>query len=1011
VKVTTGALIYLVSACASGEEFVAAFRRYADKNGLFVPIAAPIPAGRRGRFAVTLKDGGVMIEGEADIVSSATTPSVLHGRVGMTLRFVEPDIKSKTVLVELEQARLAMKPQPPSVPPRPAQVPAEPRPKVPTPAGRIDANNALAECVAIGDIDALDATVPQIAKTGPKFVVPSIPPVAGQRPKSPTTPPLAYPALEKKATPPNAYPALEKKATPPNASPSLAKPATPSRPQTPSTPPPLAPPAIPPAPQITAAPVTPMSITTVDGPIVTPTSMGIAEPAEEVRDTAAMPAIDPVEAVAAMQQHARSASDELTIVPQTREAEVFAVAVPPGSDSDTFPAAQRPRNDSDTFPVTPVPTKPDGVPEPVSASASGSISKPNGNSARIALPPPRRTSNNTQPPVPRNPTPAAPLPVVAKPRNATPAAPLPLVKQPAGSVPIATRSPTRIGLPIVELKTPAPPSGEIPLAPVIAEPKPSPPDITDEPTDLTSVPIVADAREESAATAAPPPPEQELPYVPGGVRKTVIGVAIVPEGLTVLPATPTTPVGKPTEIEAAPEPKVEVNLDEKPAPKQPAPVIEEPSGDWTMIPGETGLTILPRKSEPVVENKPGDDKQLPTGDWTIARVEDSPDGWGAPAKVDLKPVRANIRSNTGPPVSMVAGEKPLEDTSTEKQFDIEEETKSGLKIEIDSSLPVERPTTGVDFSLASTQFAAPVAPPLTPVPGTLAPVVMPLASMAPMARVPSHGSGSFPDFQTASRNSAPADLFQGAAFGNDSTSIIERNRKRRIIIIAASAGAAIVLGVVLLIVFGLSNDTKQPDTSAAVKQPVVTPADAAEAVGSNPTTDMAVKDPVVVDAAVEPAEPADAASAAIAPDPTPPTECIVEVTSSPSGAEILRDKQPIGTTPTKLTMPCGVETKLVLRKARFASSSRTVTPTAKGVKVRVSLSKPMLSVKVTSSPAGATITLGSKSLGVTPAMVKLPANESSTLVISKPGFAADSQKVTPKQNNQAVHATLKKKGR
>ncbi|MBA3503791.1 MAG: hypothetical protein H0T65_25745, partial [Deltaproteobacteria bacterium] len=93
---TSGAPIYLVSACASGEEFVAAFRRYADKNGLFIPIAAPIPAGRRGRFAVTLNDGGVMVEGDADIVSSALTPSVLHGRVGMTLRFIEPDIKSKT---------------------------------------------------------------------------------------------------------------------------------------------------------------------------------------------------------------------------------------------------------------------------------------------------------------------------------------------------------------------------------------------------------------------------------------------------------------------------------------------------------------------------------------------------------------------------------------------------------------------------------------------------------------------------------------------------------------------------------------------------------------------------------------------------------------------------------------------------------------------------------------------------------------------------------------------------
>ena len=52
MKVTTGAPIFLVSACASAEEFVAAFRRYADRTGLFIPIAEPFsvevdPSGRR----------------------------------------------------------------------------------------------------------------------------------------------------------------------------------------------------------------------------------------------------------------------------------------------------------------------------------------------------------------------------------------------------------------------------------------------------------------------------------------------------------------------------------------------------------------------------------------------------------------------------------------------------------------------------------------------------------------------------------------------------------------------------------------------------------------------------------------------------------------------------------------------------------------------------------------------------------------------------------------------------
>src|SRR5215468_1018843 len=149
-----GAPIYLVSACVSGEEFVAAFRRYADKNGLFIPISEPLPPGARHRFAVALRDGGVMIEGEAEDAS-------------------------RTTLSELERARLAMKPPPPSMPPRPAAIPDEPRPVPPPVQGRIDAVNALAECVAIGDVSVLGPPLPPVTlpppKAGPKFVMPAIP--------------------------------------------------------------------------------------------------------------------------------------------------------------------------------------------------------------------------------------------------------------------------------------------------------------------------------------------------------------------------------------------------------------------------------------------------------------------------------------------------------------------------------------------------------------------------------------------------------------------------------------------------------------------------------------------------------------------------------------------------------------------------------------------------------------------------------------------------------------------
>ena len=420
---TTGVPIYLVSACASGEEFVAAFRRYADKNGLFVPIAAPIPAGRRGRFAVTLSNGGVMIEGDADVVSSATTPSVLHGRVGMTLRFVEPDIKSKTVLIELEQARLAMKPAPPSVPPRPASIPAEPRAVPPKPTGRIDAHNALAECVVIGNLDGLVIPTP-IPKSGPKFVVPTIPPVGSGRTKSPSIPPIG-----------------DRPPTPPSAFPSLAKPATiAARPATPSTPPPLRPPpAIPsaatPPPFIAfgsqppaARPPTPATPTPVVAPKPVPPG-----PSSSETTAVASPIEDPPDAAVIHDTPAPRPEPQADVgaigtAPHGRPAAVLAV---PDSDGDTYPG--RLKQDSDTFPISSIPTKPDGIPEPIGS-----------NGGRPGLPPPRRTSGSG-PVVPRNPTPASPMPIV-RPASITP-----------------PRSPTRIGLPIQELRTPAVASGSIAL--------------------------------------------------------------------------------------------------------------------------------------------------------------------------------------------------------------------------------------------------------------------------------------------------------------------------------------------------------------------------------------------------------------------------------------------------------------------------------------------------------------------------------------------------------------------
>jgi hypothetical protein len=151
------------------------------------------------------------------------------------------------------------------------------------------------------------------------------------------------------------------------------------------------------------------------------------------------------------------------------------------------------------------------------------------------------------------------------------------------------------------------------------------------------------------------------------------------------------------------------------------------------------------------------------------------------------------------------------------------------------------------------------------------------------------------------------------------------------------------------------------------------------------------------------------AGSAEAPPPKP-TTCKVAVTSVPTAADIYIGKKQVGTAPADIEVPCDVATTLELRKAKFSPTDRDVTATAgKDNKVLVKLSKPTVSVKVTSVPAGATITVGGKSMGVTPAKITLPMMEPATVVLSKPGYTNDVTKLVPKNNNAAVHGTLKKK--
>lgn len=883
-KVTTGLPLYLVSACGTAEEFVAAFRRYADRTGLFIPAAAPLPAGRRGRLALTLKDGGVMIEGEAEVLQSSVRPTVLHGRPGMTVKFVEPDEASKQVIAELEKARLAMKPAATSISPRPAEIPATPRPVPPAPSGRIDAANALAECVVIGDPATLRETAgPPRAMPEGKFVVPAIPAAFAPRPKTPSTAP------EPTAPRP---PPVER-----------AKPAT-----------------VPPDPAATKLPT---PATMPKPPVNTRmTSLGFpivdkgpakSEPVVSNATTLGMPALD--------------RKPDPALASTTIGTQAPLNPTPPSIPVQTPPAATPPDEPTALGSTEPEPTL---AAKPVEATAD--------DDATVIGAAPKRTESAKHQKATSIGFPALRTPFETQPLMLVPSAnPFKADGSYDPQPPTLPKSPRSSGAPTPRGKTPTTP----PLTPR-------------HPTPVAPVPIVR-----SPAKAAPHAPEEEATE------------------LSSLPS-----ATAPTE----PMPSVDSGAIQKPAQRSGGMRASEilaaiPAGDWTMTPDESMPHALPAEAKlpaiPDQEPTPAPaPPPVPSGDWTMSLDPES--GWSEPAKV--------APAEVGNPVHAVASDKPINVVRwDEKPTGIGES-----KIEIDSSLiDTQRRAPSSDDEPARIIDTKPadIPPPL----GRYTPPTTP-----PMASYPV-------------RQSSTDLVGYGAARTGSS--------KKKMLALAIVAGAVAVGAIVMLVLtLGGSKQTSQAatttgsaDSAAPAIAPPVEPEPVAPPAGSGAAEAEQVAVAVPAESGSETTPPEVEAAVPEVEAPKPATTCKVDIRSIPAGAEIYVEKQKLGVAPRTIELPCGTETKLTLKKRSLPTTPRLITPVAgKANKLVVKLAKTVFSVKVTSTPSGATITMGKKSLGVTPTTIKLPAYESSPLTLKKPGFAPDTQRVNPKQNNTSHHVTLKK---
>jgi hypothetical protein len=1070
-----GAPIYLVSACTSGEEFVAAFRRYADKHGLFIPIGDPLPPGGRTRFAVTLRDGGVMIEGEAEVVSSARVPSVLHGRVGMTLRFVGPDEASKTTLGELERARLAMKPPPPSVPPRPAQIPAEPRPVPPPVQGRIDAVNALAECVAIGDTTVLGPPLPAATapppKAGPRFVMPPL--SAGGRAAPGTSPPGGL-GMARTSTAPRASTAPLPIV--------MARPGERAEPNNGAAPPQITPRGTPQPDRLRQAERAttdpdPDPETDAEAP---PT--GLSQTMTAVRPIQAGPTSDTM--VAAEPPTPPPAGGSPTA---PRHAMAMPAVVRPTTQPDGGPisATMTAVPALDTIPPS-APTEIGGVlieslpPLPPMGMSSPEIALPLPESSPEIIVPvaaeddaSARTQIHAGAPPP--PAPAlSPIPAAAAPSNhgaatvridapRTLPGPVDLLGRtlPGPPAPLDVRVTTPITVQGLSLP-PRAPALSLLHDVEIAEPT----DISMPPEPPVLLPTEAMASVEPDTV----PPSHELPAEPEPdvlgepepdaspqrPRRTVIGIAVTPSGVMVLPATPSASIASARQdasiaasIAAADEatghggtivgdgavdvssPTVLATRPFAPAasPTPPGPLDATQSDAWMSAPD----TMPPEAPLPAPMMPPG----LPSGDWTIARDPEAPDGWSDPFAAT--PAPASLIPASAPPIAPVAiAAAPPVDAAPRRPSPHPKE------------VPIVEPKVQIDPTLIESHRATPVPAGEPPAAATSSPALpmydggtsrsaieapaiqMMMAMPQPGPFAPPHAPGvpgypidpSYPVMAVAMAPSSPQLIGPaGSGFGDpryaSDPALPAQNRRRRLIIVLVSALVAVLIGIAALLIVhaqhppavpgkapGASDkqsDGAEPQPApATARKPVQTADQAPPAADPN---DPRASAPPPEYAAAGAAPPAVTRVAAAAPQTG---ECFADVSSQPAGADIVLDQTVIGTTPQRVTLPCGNPVDLLIRKPRLASVTRTITPTPDGVPLKVALPKRIFLVKVSSTPEGATITLNGKSLGVTPTTVKVPAFESSALNLTKDGYEAETETVAPKDNSGRVHTVLKR---
>ncbi|HEY0191064.1 MAG TPA: PEGA domain-containing protein, partial [Kofleriaceae bacterium] len=603
-------------------------------------------------------------------------------------------------------------------------------------------------------------------------------------------------------------------------------------------------------------------------------------------------------------------------------------------------------------------------PEPVAAKPAAAA-KPEPAAAAAAKPEPAAAKPEPKP-VAAAAELAKPQPAKPQPTRPEPAGPEPVKPEPAPARPVAARPE--------------------PARPVAARPEP--------------------ARPEPAKPAAKLPSAESAPVRKPGdwvMSSEKLAARVAPgPGHGIAPASPSAMAPLPMPTAAAPTAA---------APAPAAPELDDST------PTDDGPPVRPSRS-----------KMPSKGDWLISLDPEAPDGWSEPQDA-VPPPKVEI-VEAGNDLPSVASYAPLDSTPRSPSPTPSDMRPAEPKVQIDPTLieplrpmPSDGPLRPMP---ADKPFQrAPVAEPVfdaSAASSELPSLAPPPLAYAPHAHPHAHGSQApaypmDPSYQLIPVNSvvmpraATADLGgSGSMSGPYASSVTmpPRGRRRRMIIIVITAIIAVSVGA-----FVLTRMTRQGAEPSAPAPTTPAPSAPAPTTPAPATPPAPTKTSSLPPGALPHPDPTTMAAAAPVTDDAAPAAagCFANISSQPAGAEVVLDQAVLGVTPGKIELPCDRPVNLTIRKAAMVAAVRAVTATHAGAAIRVALARQTFQVKVSSTPAGATVSLDGAELGTTPTTIKLSAFEAASLSIAKDGYATRTEPVTPKANGIAVHAVLKKQKR